>query len=120
MATKPQSARPAPAQAQEQTWLPDPAVRAAFSPRAMILALSKLHGGAGHHHRQCSRSRIFSGNLGIFRSTRAAWVITSYAVAEAICVSVDRLAVAALSRGALLHDGDGGVRDILRSSAAVR
>ena len=43
-----------------------------------------------------------SGDLGVSRSVKATWVITSFAVANAIAVAADRLAHATLRRGSSL------------------
>ncbi|MBV1690602.1 DHA2 family efflux MFS transporter permease subunit [Novosphingobium sp. G106] len=80
MASKPQSAQAR--QAEEQTWLLIPPSRRILA--GMILALSNFMVVLDITIANVSIPHI-SGNLGISLD-QGAWVITSYAVAEAICV----------------------------------
>ena len=80
MATKPQSVQAR--QAEEQTWLLIPSSRRILA--GLILALSNFMVVLDITIANVSIPHI-SGNLGISLD-QGAWVITSYAVAEAICV----------------------------------
>ena len=67
----------------------------------IALSARDLHERARQRRSRTCRMPAISGDLGV-SSTQGTWVITSFAVANAICGAAHRLAVAALRSGASL------------------